>query len=53
MPEAPAYEYLDTSSESFARYVNVRANRDDPFYTVPAGGVDICSVQVPVRRTGE
>jgi len=45
----PSYEYLDTRSESFARYVTVRANRNDAFYTVPAGGVDICSVQVPVR----
>ena len=48
----PTFEYLDSSSESFARYVTVRANRDDPFYTVPAGGVDVCSVEVPVRRTG-
>lgn len=50
LAEPPGFEYLDTRSESFARYVAVRANRDDPFYTVPAGGVDLCSVQVPVRR---
>ncbi|KLI62926.1 peptidylprolyl isomerase [Aurantiacibacter marinus] len=50
--DPPSYEYLDTASETFARYVNVRANRDDAFYTVPAGGVDVCSVQVPVRQTG-
>ena len=50
MAEPPAFEYLDTGSESFARYVAVRANRDDAFYTVPAGGVDVCSVQVPVRQ---
>lgn len=43
------YQYLDTASETFARYVAVRANRNDAFYTVPAGGVDICNVQVPVR----
>jgi peptidylprolyl isomerase len=49
---APSFEYLDTASESFARLVQVRANRNDAFYTVPAGGVDICSVQVPVRRVG-
>lgn len=53
MPDAPAFEYLASDSESFARYVEVRANRNDPFYTVPAGGVDVCSVQVPVRRVGE
>ncbi len=48
-----AYEYLDTASESFARYVHVLANRNDAFYTVPAGGVDICNVQVPVRLVEE
>ncbi|WP_340588931.1 peptidylprolyl isomerase [Erythrobacter alti] len=50
LEQPPAFEYLDTASESFARYVHVRANRDDAFYTVPAGGVDVCSVQVPVRE---
>ena len=46
----PRFEYLSTESESFARYVQVRANRDDDFYTVPAGGVDICNVPVPIRQ---
>jgi peptidylprolyl isomerase len=52
MPEAgrPSYEYLDSSSASFARYIRVRANRQDDFYTHPAGGVDLCNVQVPVRK---
>ena len=49
LPEPPHFEYLGTQSESFARYVGSRANRSDAFYTVPAGGVDICNVQVPVR----
>ena len=53
LPSPPEFEYLDTTSESFARYVAVRANRNDAFYTVPAGGVDVCSVQVPVRRVAE
>lgn len=48
-----AYEYLDTASESFARYVAVRANREDAFYAQPAGGVDICNVHVPVRPVAE
>ncbi len=43
------YEYLSTDSDSFAAYVESRANRNDAFYTVPAGGVDICNVQVPIR----
>ena len=52
MPAAdrPSYEYLDTQSASFAQYVKVRANRHDDFYIRPAGGVDLCNVQVPVRK---
>lgn len=54
MPEGerPAYEYMDTKSASFAQYVKVRANRHDQFYIRPAGGVDLCNVQVPVRKKG-
>lgn len=48
--ERPSYEYMDTSSASFARYLHVRANRHDDFYIRPAGGVDLCNVQVPVRK---
>jgi peptidylprolyl isomerase len=48
--ERPAYEYMDSSSASFAAYVRVRANRHDDFYIRPAGGVDVCNVQVPVRK---
>ncbi len=52
LPNPPSFEYLDTGSQSFASYAAVRANRDDAFYTQPAGGVDVCSVQVPVRAVG-
>lgn len=48
----PAYEYLSTESASFAAYADKRANRKDDFYTMPAGGVDVCNVPVPVRRAG-
>jgi peptidylprolyl isomerase len=50
--ERPSYEYLDTQSATFARYLKVRANRHDDFYIRPAGGVDLCNVQVPVRKKG-
>jgi len=55
LPEAeqPHFEYLDTASPSFADYVHVRANRNDPFYRVPAGGVDICGAPVPIREADE
>jgi peptidylprolyl isomerase len=48
--EQPAFQYLDTNSASFARYVHARANRKDDFFERPAGGVDICNVPVPIRR---
>jgi len=50
--EQPRFEYLASDSQSFADYVHVRANRHDAFYTVPAGGIDVCNVQVPIRRVG-
>ena len=46
----PAYEYLSTESESFARYADARTNRRDAFFIRPAGGADICNIPVPVRR---
>ena len=46
----PAYEYLSTESDSFARYADARANRRDAFFIRPAGGADICNIPVPVRR---
>jgi peptidylprolyl isomerase len=48
--ERPSFEYMDTDSPSFARYLQLRANRHDYFYVQPAGGVDLCNVQVPVRN---
>jgi peptidylprolyl isomerase len=54
MPAAgrPSFEVMDTDSPSFARYVRVRGHRDDDFYRVPASGVDLCNVGVPIRRKG-
>ena len=46
----PAYEYLNTETESFAKYADARANRRDDFFIRPAGGADICNIPVPVRR---
>jgi len=48
--ERPTYEVLRSDSPSFARYVIGRANRGGTFFGRPAGGVDICNVNVPVRR---
>ncbi len=50
--ERPRYEVMRTDSDSFARYVAGRANRGGTFFNLPAGGVDLCNVQVPVRKAG-
>ncbi len=51
--EQPRFEYLSTTSDSFARYADARANRRDPFFIKPAGGADICNIPVPVRMVGK
>ena len=51
--ERPAFEYLSTEGEAFARYADARANRRDPFFIHPAGGADICNIPVPVRRVAD
>ena len=48
--ERPRFEYLSEGSAAFRRYLQLRANRDDDFYHVAAGGVDLCNAPVPVRR---
>jgi len=48
--EQPRFEYLSTESETFARYADAIANRRDPFFIQPAGGADVCSIRVPIRR---
>jgi cyclophilin family peptidyl-prolyl cis-trans isomerase len=48
--ERPTYAYLDTESASFASYLRIRANRHDDFYIRPAGGVDLCNVNVPILK---
>lgn len=49
--ERPSFQYMDTQSAAFATYLKLRANRKDAFFTRPAGGVDLCSVTIPVRAT--
>jgi len=48
--ERPHYEVMRTQSPAFSAYVAGRANRGGTFFQVPAGGVDLCNVNVPVRR---
>jgi peptidylprolyl isomerase len=46
----PSFQVMDTMSQTFASYFKVKANRKDDFFIRPAGGVDLCSVNVPVRK---
>ena len=42
-------ELLRTDSASFTAVTEARRNRRDPWYKVPAGHIDLCSVLLPVR----
>ena len=48
--ERPAFQVMDTMSATFGAYLKARANRNDEFFIRPAGGVDLCNVNVPVRK---
>ncbi|HEX9932077.1 MAG TPA: peptidylprolyl isomerase, partial [Allosphingosinicella sp.] len=50
--ERPSFEVLRTDALAFTQFVTGRANRGGDFFQVPAGGVDICNAQVPVRKVG-
>jgi peptidylprolyl isomerase len=50
--ERPDYEVLRSDSDAFSAYVTGRANRGGSFFNIPAGGIDLCNVNVPVRRRG-
>jgi peptidylprolyl isomerase len=52
LPEAerPQFEVMRTDTATFTAFVTGRANRGGTFFNVPAGGVDLCNVNVPVRR---
>jgi len=45
-------EILRTDTPAFTRLVESRRNRRESWYKVPAGHIDVCSVPIPVRRTG-
>jgi peptidylprolyl isomerase len=49
--ERPHFQYRATDNVRFAAWLSERENRKPPFFTVPAGGADICNAQAPIRRT--
>ncbi|MDR6114683.1 MULTISPECIES: peptidylprolyl isomerase [unclassified Sphingomonas] len=48
--QRPHYQYRETASPRFAAWIKGRENRKNDFFTVPAGGVDICAALPPVRK---
>jgi cyclophilin family peptidyl-prolyl cis-trans isomerase len=48
--ERPRYQYRRTDNPRFAAWITARENREPPFFTVPAGGADICNALPPVRK---
>jgi peptidylprolyl isomerase len=48
--QRPAMQVLRSDTPAFSAYVLGRANRGGTFFDVPTGGVDLCNVNVPVRR---
>ena len=48
--QRPRFEYRLPANVRFAAWVKGRENREPPFFTVPAGGADICNAMPPVRR---
>jgi peptidylprolyl isomerase len=48
--ERPRFQYRATDNPRFAAWIKARENRDGPFFTVPAGGVDVCNALPAVRR---
>ena len=48
--ERPHFQYRRTDTARFRAWIASRENRSGPFFTVPAGGADICAALPPVRR---
>lgn len=48
--ERTPLEAMRTDSAAFARNIEARRNRQDEWYKVPAGKIEVCNVPLPVRR---
>ena len=49
--ERTSLQLLRTDSQAFIDATEARRNRQDDFYTVPPGHIDLCNVALPVRAT--
>jgi peptidylprolyl isomerase len=43
-------EVMKTDTPTFADLIESRRNRQDEWYKVPAGRIDVCNIPVPVRK---
>jgi cyclophilin family peptidyl-prolyl cis-trans isomerase len=48
--ERTKLEVLRTDTPTFTRLVESRRNRQDEWYKVPAGHIDVCGIPLPVRK---
>lgn len=48
--ERAQLEVLRTDTQTFTDLVESRRNRQDEWYKVPAGRIDVCNVPLPVRK---
>ena len=48
--ERTPLQVLRTDTPLFAQLVEMRRNRKDGWYKVPAGHIDLCNVPLPVRE---
>ena len=46
--DRPRFQYLSEKSPEFGRWLNLIAHRNDDFFQVAAGGIDLCAARVPV-----
>jgi peptidylprolyl isomerase len=51
--ERKSYEVLRTDTPAFEKLVDLRRNRKDSWYKVPAGRIDVCNVPLPVRERAD
>ncbi|GLQ45330.1 peptidyl-prolyl cis-trans isomerase [Dyella lipolytica] len=47
--EREKLQVLRTDSSTFAAIIEAKRNRRDAFYTLPAGKIDVCNIDIPVR----
>ena len=50
--EQPQIQVLRDTSASYAAWVRAKANRQDTFFVLPAGALDVCNALPPIKGAG-